>query len=193
MMSHDDAREHMLTRQITCKAYRLKDGLWEIEGKVCDEVAHEIVFRSQPPLKAGEIMHLMMLTLIIDIDYTIQAARAKTSTAPYSECGETDAAYRKLIGLRIGPGFAQKVRKLLGGNLACTHITNLIREIANTYIQAAWPDRVAHQWTLSADPRDWPDQQVLGLVNQCHAWRQGGEALRNEFPELMENVPLPEK
>lgn len=191
MMADDDGRVHVQTRQITCKAYRRRNGLWEIEGKVCDEKNQDMPFRSRPPVKAGEVIHLLTLTLIIDNDYTIRDAQAMTTTAPWRECGETDAAYRRLIGLRIGPGFNQQVRQLLGGSLACAHLNDLIGEVANTYIQAAWPDRIARQWTLTSNPRDWPDRQTLAFIGQCHAWREGGAALREEYPELVEGPPPP--
>ncbi|MDD5176612.1 MAG: DUF2889 domain-containing protein [Sterolibacterium sp.] len=184
MIFGDDGRELTHTREIVCKAYRRRDSLWEIEGRVSDEKAQEVPFRSRPPVKAGENIHQMSLTLIIDNDFTIQAVQATVSTAPWPECGETETAYRKLVGLRIGPGFSQQVRKLLGGSLACAHLNNLIGELANTYVQASWPDRWARQWTYTADPRHWPDQRTLAFVGQCHAWREGGEALSSEYPEL---------
>ena len=191
MPAIDQERELVHTREIICKAYRRKDGLWEVEAKVCDEKAQEVPFRSRPPVPAGGIMHLLSLTLVIDNEYTIQDARATTSIAPWPDCGGTDASYRQLIGLRIGPGFMQKVRQQVGGHLGCTHLSDLIGELANTYIQATWPDRTARQWTLAADPRQWPDQSTLSFIGKCHAWRAGSETLRNEYPELVEGAPLP--
>jgi len=193
MMVNDEERVLVHTRVITCKAYRRKDGLWEIEGKVCDEKAQSVPFRSRPPVQAGATMHLMSLKLVIDDDYTIQAAHAESDIVPWTDCGGVDASYGKLAGLRIGPGFNKRVRELLGGELGCTHLTDLLGELANTYVQASWPDRTARQWTLAANPRDWPDQTTLSFVGQCHAWRQGSETLRNEYPELVENAAHPRK
>ena len=188
MISEEAGRELVHTRSITCKAYRRQDGLWEVEGKVCDEKAQQVPFRSRPPVQAGGIMHLLSLKLVIDSDYTIQAAQAVSTTAPWPDCGGADASYGKLAGLRIGAGFNKQVRQLLGGTLGCTHLTDLLGELANTYVQASWPDRAARQWAVAADPRDWPDKSTFSFVGQCHAWREDGAALRNEYPELVEDA-----
>ena len=177
-------REQVHTRQITCKAYRRRDGWWEVEGSVYDQKAEEVAFRSRPALPAGGTMHQLSLKLIIDNDYTIHGAEATTTTAPWPACGETDSAYRRLIGLRIGPGFSQQVREHLGGPRGCTHLNDLLGQVANTYMQASWPDRMKRLWAIDADPRRWPDLRALQFVGECHAWQEGGEALRQEYPEL---------
>lgn len=188
MISEEAGRELVHTRVITCKAYRRQDGLWEIEGQVCDEKAQQVPFRSRPSVQAGGIMHQLSLKLAIDSDYTIQSAHAVSTTAPWPDCGGTDASYGKLAGLRIGAGFNKQVRQLLGGTLGCTHLTDLLGELANTYVQASWPDRAARQWAVAANPRDWPDKSTLSFVGQCHAWRKDGATLRNEYPELVEDA-----
>jgi len=180
----DLGREHVHTRQIVCKGYRRRDGWWEIEGSVNDQKGEAVAFRSKPALPAGGTMHELSLKLVIDNDYTIHAAQARTTTAPWADCGETDPAYRKLIGLRIGPGFSQQVRERLGGTLGCTHLNDLLGQLANTYMQSSWPDRMKRLWKIDADPRRWPDLTALQFVGQCHAWREGGETLLQEYPEL---------
>ena len=184
-MASETERELVHTRQITCRAFRLKNGLLEIEATLGDEKGQPVAFRSRPPVPPGEFMHRMALTLTIDDDYTIRDVRASTLTAPWPMCGGTDDAYRKLVGLRIGPGFTQRMKELLGGVQGCTHVTELVAQAANTYMQASWPDRIARQMAVSADPRGWPDKSTLGFVNHCHAWRQDGETLVQEYPELV--------
>lgn len=188
-MSLDNEREWVHTRQITCRAFRLKSGWLEIEAALSDEKGQPVAFRSRPPVPVGEFMHRMSLTLVIDGDYTIRDVRAITQTAPWAMCGGTDDAYRKLVGLRIGAGFSQKVKELLGGTRGCTHVTELVAQAANTYMQASWPDRIARQMQVSQDPRQWPDKSTLTFVNHCHAWRQDGTTLVQEYPELVPPKP----
>lgn len=180
----DCERDLTHTRQIECKAYRRTDGLWEIDARVTDEKAEEVPFRSRSPVRAGELMHRMELRFLIDREYTILDVQAHTQTAPWPVCGETDADYRALIGLRIGPGLRGRVAERLGGERGCTHLNDLITQVGNTYMQASWPERVARQFALDADPRRWTDQRVVGFVGQCHAWRREGQVLRREYPEL---------
>lgn len=183
-MPAENDRELMHTRQIVCRAFRLKDGLLEIEATLADEKTQEVAFRSRPPVRTGEFMHRMSLTLTIDTDYLIQDVKAKTLQAPWPMCGGTDDAYRRLIGLRIGAGFSRRVKELLGGIEGCTHVTELVMQAANTYVQASWPDRMARQMAVDQDPRRWPDRNTLNFVNHCHAWRQDGATLIQEYPEL---------
>lgn len=184
-MSNENERRLVHTRQITCRAFRTGEGLFEIEAELSDEKGQQVDFRSRAPVPPGQFMHRMGVTLTIDDDYTIRDVRAATLTAPWAMCGGTDAAYRKLIGLRIGPGFSQKMKELLGGVQGCTHLSELVAQAANTYMQASWPDRIARQMAVSEDPRGWPDKSTLGFVNHCHAWRQDGETLVQEYPELV--------
>ena len=183
-VSKNDERELVHTRQIVCRAFRLRNGFLEIEATLADEKGQEVPFRSRPAVPVGGLMHRMSVTLTIDDDYVIRDVRAQTLQAPWSACGETDAAYRSLIGLSINRGFTRKMRELLGGVQGCTHVTELVSQAANTYMQASWPDRIARQMVVAADPRLWPDKSTLGFVNHCHAWRQDGEALAREYPEL---------
>jgi hypothetical protein len=179
-------RELVHTRQITCRAFRLKNGWLEIEAALIDEKGQPVAFRSRPPVQPGGHMHSMSVLLTVDADFTIRDVRAFTLTAPWTMCGGTDDAYRRLIGLRIGPGFLQQMKKLVGGVEGCTHLTELVAQAANTYMQASWPDRIARQMAVAADPRQWPDQSAIGFINHCHAWRQEGETLAREYPELVQ-------
>ena len=173
------------TRTITCRAFRRDDGLLDIEAELVDEKGQQVGFRSRPPVTPGQHMHRMAVTLTLDDDYTIRDLRASTLTAPWPMCGGTDEAYRRLIGLRIGPGFSRQLKQLVGGVEGCTHLSELVAQAANTYMQASWPDRIARQMAVSPDPRQWPDRGAVGFVNHCHAWRADGATLAQEYPELV--------
>ena len=97
-MPTDNQRELVHTRQISCRAFRLKNGFLEIEATLSDEKGQEVPFRSRPSVPVGGFMHRMSLTLTIDTDYVIQDVRAQTHQAPWPTCGETDAA-----ATRTGP------------------------------------------------------------------------------------------
>lgn len=177
-------RELRHTRQITCRAYRRTDGLWEIEATVTDEKGQQVPFRSRPPVRPGEMMHNMTLAFLIDEDFTIRDVEARMHEAPWADCPQATAAYRRLIGLRIGGGFRRQVIERVGGEQGCTHLTDLITQIGNTYMQATWPDRIARQFEAEPDPARWTGPGAVAFVGSCHAWRQGGDTLRREYPEL---------
>ena len=175
------------TRQIVCRGYRRRDGLWQIEASVADEKGQAVPFNSRPAVPAGEKIHHLALRVLIDDDYTIRDAAATTMAAPWAACSDIAADYRKLIGLRIGPGFTRSVREVLGGTLGCTHLTDLLGQVGNTYMQASFPDRLARQQKIDGDPRRWPDAGTLAFVDGCHAWRKDGAVLAGEYPQLAED------
>lgn len=185
-MFGDSERELAHTRQITCRAYRRKDGLWEIEATVVDEKAQEMPFRSREPVRPGEQLHNISIAFLIDADFNIRDVAARMQTAPWPDCPEAVAGYRRLIGLHIGPGFNRQVRERVGGEAGCAHLTDLITQVGNTYTQASWPDRIARQMAIDPDPRCWPDPRTVAFVGECHAWRRGGETLQREYPELVD-------
>ena len=90
----DDIKELVHTRKITCRGYRRKDGLWQIEASVSDDKGQAVPFRSRPDVAAGERIHHLTLSVVIDDDYTIRDARAATPAAPRPTCTDTAAAHR---------------------------------------------------------------------------------------------------
>ena len=187
LIEQDQGKEWVHTRQITCRGYRRRDGLWQIEASVADEKGQPVPFRSRPAVQAGEFIHHFSLTVVIDDDYQIRDVAAKTLAAPWEVCTGIADDYRKLIGLRIGTGFNRAVRELLGGTLGCTHLTDLLGQVGNTYMQASFPDRLARQQRISDDPRQWPDAGTLAFVGGCHAWRGDGPVLAAEYPQLSQD------
>jgi hypothetical protein len=180
----EEDKELVHTRQIICHGYRRKDGLWQIEASVSDKKGQAVSFNSRPDVLPGELIHHLSLCVVIDDDYQIRDVEAKTMAAPWPACSEIATAYRKLIGLRIGPGFSRAVREILGGIQGCTHLNDLLVQIGNTYMQTTWPDHVARQG-LEGDTQQLPDQRTQAIVDGCYAWRKDGAALKSEYPQLV--------
>ena len=55
LVEKDVDKELVHTRQIVCRGYRRKDGLWQIEASVADEKGQAVPFRSRPPVSPGEL------------------------------------------------------------------------------------------------------------------------------------------
>jgi hypothetical protein len=181
-------RERVHTRRIVCEAYRRQDGLWEIEATVVDEKGEDMPFRSRPMVRPGEALHDMTIALLIGDDAVIRDVGTRMRAVPWGACPESLAAYRRLIGLQIGAGFMRAVRERVGGVEGCTHLTDLIVQIGNTYTQASWPTLIARQFAAEPDPRKWSDRRAVGFVGACKAWRADGPTVRQEYPELAEDA-----
>ena len=126
----------------------------------------------------------MTIAFLIDDDFTIRDVAARMAEAPWPDCPQAIAPYRRLVGLRIGSGFRRQVIERVGGEQGGTHLTDLITQVGNTYAQASWPDRSARQFAVEPDPSRWTDRSTVAFVGNCRAWRRGGNTVRREYPEL---------
>ena len=113
-LSSAAAREHLHTRTITCKGYRRKDGLWDIEAHMTDIKTYSFDNRDRGAIQAGEPVHEMWVRLTLDLDFRIHDLEAVTDLSPFHICKEAAEGMRRLIGLQIGPGWRRKVHDLVG-------------------------------------------------------------------------------
>jgi hypothetical protein len=92
---------------------------------------------------------------------------------------EVEAGYRKLIGLRIEPGFNNTVKRLFRGTLGCTHVTELLPPMASTAFQVLWAnERFEGAEQESSARRTSP-------LGGCHALRLDGNVVRTYFPQAL--------
>jgi hypothetical protein len=162
-------------RRITCEGFLRDDGLIDIEGLLVDTKPEplQLVNRDVPP---GEPIHQMRVRLTIDQDRRIVDARAFSEHTPYPTCSEVEAGYRKLVGLRVEPGFTRQVKRLFRGVEGCTHMTELLPPMASTLFQVIWADGAfAREGAGAAAQRTSP-------LGGCHALRLDGEIVRTHFP-----------
>src|SRR6185437_10129463 len=83
--------------------------------------------------------------------------------------------------LRIGKGFINKVRELLGGVEGCTHLVEMVGPVATTAFQTIFPyrNRMAAAEGKTADSSRKPR-----LLNTCHAFAENGPIAQRLWPEL---------
>jgi hypothetical protein len=165
-------------RRIVCEGFVRDDGLIDIEGLLVDTKpdALRLVTKEVPP---GEPIHQMRVRLTIDRERRIVDARAFSEHTPYAACSEVEANYRRLIGLRIEPGFTRQVKRLLRGVEGCTHVTELLPPMASTYFQVVWGDSGV------ATDGDALSRQGTSPLGACHALRLDGDIVKTYFPQQM--------
>ncbi len=164
-------RTKMHTRSISIEGYKRKDGLWDIEGYIKDVKTHDhkLVSHIHP---ANQPIHEMTLRITIDNTLTIVSAEAITHSAPYSPvCEKITPDYTKLAGVQIKGGFRSRVAELLGGVKGCTHITDLLGNMATGAIQT----------TVGQLPVS-PTAKPLS-VNGCHALNISGKIVQEYYPQ----------
>lgn len=172
-------------RQITCSGYYRHDGLWDIEGLIVDTKSYDLDIFEQKKIAAEDPIHRMHVRITVDDSYVIRDAAASTEAAPYSDCGLITTAYRQLIGLKIGPGFNQALRRLFNGTSGCTHITELMGPIATTAFQTISSGllRVRSPEAANEELQVARRREGKRMVGSCFGLRPEGTAVRLHFPE----------
>lgn len=132
------ARSASHARTITVRSYARDDGLWDLEGHLTDIWPHPVPMAggTLPPQQA---MHAMWLRLTVDSSATIVAAEAATDAGPYgSACSTIAPDYAQLVGVRIGRGYRDAIRRLFGRTAGCTHMNELANAMGSAAMQALW-------------------------------------------------------
>ena len=170
-------RKLIHTRRIECNGYEREDGLWDIEANLVDTKAVPHMRRHGGQVRQpGDPVHNMWLRLTIDLDMVVHDAEAQTDAGPYPICGDVTVNFKRLIGLKIGPGWRREIRAREGGTHGCTHLVELLGPLGTTAFQATGRAREARN---AAKPtRKKPYQ-----IGTCHVYREDGPAVLERWPE----------
>ena len=175
-MSGNPKRRLLHTRKVVCTGYERDDGLFDIEGCLLDTKGVETEF-AYTTIPANGVLHYMRITMTLDQNMEIRQLKAVSEQAPTPVCGHINRAYAGLVGLRIGPGFKQRVAERVGGVKGCTHLTEMLGPMATTALQTMAPvmqKRLRQRAAADADFK-MPEHWVVGT---CHAYHPDGDAAR---------------
>ena len=92
-------------------------------------------------------------------------------STPHGECGQAADPMQKMVGHTIGPGWRVTIEKNLGGVKGCTHLRELLFNMAT----AAFQSRSAS----FAPPADGSPPMHLG---KCLAWDFNGPVVEKVYP-----------
>lgn len=165
------------TRSLDIRVFRRSDGLWDVEGRMVDikPVAYHMVDSSRA---AGEPLHDMVLCLTVDAELTVTKAWAHMHRGAHGMCAAITPDYERLQGLRIGPGWNRRVRERLGGIHGCTHLTEMLAQMATAAMQGMWQE--SEKTGATAVP-----------INTCHTYASDSAYVAEFFPESF--APLARK
>ncbi|TPG53431.1 DUF2889 domain-containing protein [Roseomonas nepalensis] len=140
-LSAPAAREPLHRREISMHGYRRADGLFDIEGHLVDTKTYAFGNLDRGTIEPGEALHGMWLRLTIDDDLVITACEASTDFSPYAICPLAAPNFAALAGVKIGPGFTRAVKEKVGGSLGCTHLREMLAQMATVAFQTVYPVR----------------------------------------------------
>jgi len=129
----------------------------------------------------------------------IKEVAAATDHSPFQICPDILPNFQRLVGLKIGHGFTREVRARLGGREGCTHIVEMLQQVATVAFQTtvseraralrkeqkaktAPPEATADP-SQTADKADKPKRRPI-VVDTCHAWKSDGPLVKRYLPEF---------
>ncbi|SMF33306.1 Protein of unknown function [Tistlia consotensis] len=172
------AREPMHTRRYSFEAFRRADGLWDIDAQLTDTKTYGFDNDYRGRIEAGEPLHGMWLRLTLDEDFLVHAIEAVSDHTPYAVCPAVTPNFQRIVGLRIGPGWRNKVRQQVGGVEGCTHLVEMLGALGTVAYQALYPVRVRRESEAPQPGRRPP------LLGSCHAFAPDSPVVRKQWPEF---------
>lgn len=178
-LSPPEARQLLHTRAITCTGYQRTDGQFDIDAEIVDTktYAFDVEHRT---VAVGDPLHHMRARFTVNEELEITAAEAVTEAGPFSICGGGAETFGRLAGLVIRPGFLKAANERLGGTNGCTHIRELLQQMATVAFQTLYPIRARRE----AQHPDKPPR----LLNTCHAYAADGEVVAKRWPKFYTGV-----
>jgi hypothetical protein len=176
------ARDLLHSRDIALRGYERADGLFDIEAQLTDTKSYGFDSHDRGRIGPNEPLHGMWLRLTVDEDLVIHACEAASDHTPYAICPQAAPNFSRLAGLRIGPGFNRAVNERVGGVEGCTHLRELLAQMATVAFQTIQPVRRRRREAAAAaaeQPKGKPE-----IVGTCLAWAPGSPVVRRVYPHL---------
>jgi len=169
-------RDELHLRRIEIRGYHRKDGLYDIEARITDTKNNDLEL-SEKSVPAGMPIHDMWLRLTVDEKLTVHDAIAATDASPFTICPQAAGAITALKGLRSGPGWTRSTKERRARADNCTHLVELLGQIATTAFQTLAPLRNSRP--------DRVDAKGLPFkMNSCFAYASKREVALKRWPQF---------
>ena len=192
-------REAIHKRAIEIDGYRRADGQYDLEAHLTDRKTFGQTNYDRGFIPAGEPIHDMWLRLTINQTMEITAVEAVSDKTPYAMCPGAAPNFARLTGMRIKAGFLRDANHAVGGPIGCTHLRELLQQMATTAFQTINPARVKEDMRASGETEEHGSDKVdariaerMGgapkIINTCLAYADTGPLVRRRWPELYKGV-----
>ena len=174
-LSEPEPRELLHLRDIALRGYRRADGLFDIDAHLTDRKTRGFPNEDRGYVAAGEPLHGMWMRMTLDEDLTIVACEADTEFGPYSICPAAAPNFARLAGLSIKRGFLRAAAERVGGTQGCTHLRELLQQMATVAIQTLYAVR-------SSKEEEHPEKP--SILNTCMAYATDSPVVKRRWPHL---------
>jgi Protein of unknown function (DUF2889) len=198
-LSPASERSLLHRRDIALRGFERQDGLFDIEAELSDRKTHGFANEDRGWIGPEDRLHGMAMRMTVDDGMTIVAFEAVTDDAPYAICPNAAANFTRLVGLRIGRGFLRAAAERVGGTQGCTHLRELLQQMATVAYQTVKAELARRQRELVAQVQAHAqaegaaqslDARVAAgfggppaLLNTCYAYASDGPVVLRRWPE----------
>ena len=168
-------REALHNRDITIRGYLRADGLVDVEAQLTDTKTYTFSNEDRGEIPPGEPLHRMWLRMTVDDKMNIVACEAATDYAPWTPCPAAAPNFSRLAGLRIRPGFLRDALSRVDGPEGCTHIRELLQQVATTAYQTMYSVRMKRGVRMDDTPI---------LLDTCLAYAGDSPVVGRRWPHL---------
>ena len=166
-------------RRVHYQGFEREDGLWDIEGELHDSKAYDAPsFRDATGTRrAGDPIHHMWLRVTVNRQLVVQAIDVAMDTHPLNECALAQAALQRMVGCSMARGWRQAIQKHLGGEQSCTHLRELLFNLATAAFQSL-------PIAFAPASEDEPPRHL----GQCTGWALDGKGVQEHYPRFYKNM-----
>ena len=167
-------------RRVTYQGFEREDGLWDIEGELHDSKTYDMTRPHHPSRtrRAGEPIHHMWLRVTVDTRLVVQAIESAMDAHPMGHCPEAQRALQRMVGCSMARGWRQSIQTHLGGVAGCTHLRELLFNLATAAFQSM--HKVAFNTPSGQPPRH---------LGQCTGWDFNGPGVKEHYPQFYGRAP----
>jgi hypothetical protein len=177
--------DHVHQRAIEVKSHVLEDGRLIVEGWLRDDRFVDGYTWAGERRPKGVVHWIGARFLIGGWPITIEAAEAEMLRTPHELCPTTVDTIERLVGLRIIPGYTDRVKALLGGTEGCIHLSHLVGAMGSAAVHGYWTQHSRERRPL---PNSLEEMEGLAVViDSCRLWKKDGPLLSG-LKEMVQRV-----
>jgi len=175
-------RAHLHTRSVVYRGYQREDKLWDIEAELTDSKTYATDHTERGHMPGGMPVHHMLIRVTIDDRMVIREIVTGMDSRPFEECEQANDPMQQMVGATLGPGWRQAIETALGGVRGCTHLRELLFNMATAAYQTI-PSYRTHLRRQSGLTEPFSDQPPSHL-GTCMAWNFNGPVVARQYPRF---------
>ena len=184
-LSKAQSRNLQHLRDITVRGYQRDDGCFDVEGHLIDTKPYSYPSEEHGAVQAGEPVHEMWIRMTVTEDTSTILLRGGDRSRPL--CGVCPLAapnFAGLAGLSIKSGFLRAATERIGGAKGCTHLREMLQQMATIAFQTVVGARARRQAAAGGRDRPVDPGEARGLLNSCYAYGSSSPVVQRRWPEL---------